>query len=74
MVLGGEDYIKSDNIDSHQHHTSVTAVGSETDAQYLEMLKMLSVNQDNGMFTPPFFFTSLYILHFIAYFSFLLLS
>lgn len=48
MVLGGEDYIKSDNIDSHHHQTSVTAVGSETDAQYLEMLKMLSVNQDNG--------------------------
>lgn len=49
MVLGGEDYIKSDNIDSHHHHTSVPAVGSETDAQYIEMLKMLSVNQDNGM-------------------------
>lgn len=56
MVLGAEesitsrysldDYIKSDNID---HHHSGTTIGSgETDAQYLEMLTMLSVNQDNG--------------------------
>lgn len=37
-----DDYIKSDNID-HHHSGS-----NEQDAQYLEMLTMLSVNQDNG--------------------------
>lgn len=54
MVLGAEDSltsrysiddcVKSDNID---HLIGGTAIASnEQDAQYLEMLTMLSVNQD----------------------------